>query len=312
MRGRRRRWTRVILPLMLAIIFLLLWEFLISNEDNVDAINAAIERLTGWDPDFDSLAETIMPRPSRVIRTLYYTPRSGRGGFAYFWRHTKATLSATLLGFVIGNLVAILTATAFLYNKPLERALLPIALALRSVPLVAVTPLLLRIRFTIGDLPAVQANPLLQAIFGTETFIKILIVVIICYFPTLVNAARGLSSVPLEALELMHTLRASRWQTYWKLRMPTGLPLIFAALRVTSSAAVLGAVVAEWLSSDQGLGSVIKRSLAEKSIPRMWMGMVISCVLAIVAFSLVSVVQRFAIPWYRSITHLESALEEAK
>ena len=189
---------------------------------------------------------------------------------------------------------------------------MPIALALRSVPLVAITPLLLRIRFTIGDQPTVQESVVLRAVFGTETFIKILIVVIICYFPTLVNAARGLSSVPLPALELMHTLRSSRWQTYWKLRMPTGLPLIFAAFRVTSSSAVLGAVVAEWLSSDQGLGSVIKRSLAEKAIPRMWMGMVISCVLAIVAFAAVTVVQRFAIPWYRSITHLETALEEAK
>ena len=312
MRGGNRRWTRVILPLALALIFLFLWEFLISNEDNVDAINAAIEGATGWDPGIDSLAETIMPRPSRVLRALYFTPGSGRGGYEYFWRHTKATLIASMVGFVIGNLFAILTATAFLYNKPLERALLPIALALRSVPLVAITPLLLRIRFTIGDLPAVQENVLLRAIFGTETFIKILLVVIICYFPMLVNAARGLSSVPIQALELMHTLRASRWQTYWKLRMPSGLPLIFSALRVTSSSAVLGAVVAEWLSSDQGLGSVIKRSLAEKAIPRMWMGMVISCVLAIVAFSLVTVLQRYAIPWYRSITHLESALEEAK
>jgi NitT/TauT family transport system permease protein len=251
-----------------------------------------------------------MPRPSRIIRTLFVVPRSGRGGVAYFWRHTRATLSATALGFLVGNLIAIFTATAFLYNRPLERALMPIALALRSVPLVAITPLLLRIRFTIGDLPAVQANPVLNAIFGTETFIKIVIVVIICYFPTLVNAARGLSSVPKPALELMHTLRASRWQTYWKLRVPTGLPLIFAAFRVTSSSAVLAAVVAEWLSSDRGLGSVIKLSLARKNVPQMWMGMVISCVLAIAAFAIVSFVQRFAIPWYRSITHLESALEE--
>jgi NitT/TauT family transport system permease protein len=107
----------------------------------------------------------------------------------------------------------------------------------------------------------------------------------------------------------MHTLRSSRWQTYWKLRVPTALPLTFAAFKVASSASVLGAVVAEWLSSTRGLGYVIYRSHAEAQVPRMMMGMVIACVMSIVAFVLVGLVQRFAIPWHRSVIHLTSALE---
>ena len=246
---------------------------------------------------------------SLIVKQLLVTPRNKRGGPEYFWRHTRATLFAAGLGFVIGNLFAITTATAFLYIKPLERALMPIALALRSMPLVAITPLLLRIRFTIADLEVVQNTPLLKSVFGTDLVIKLLIVVVICYFPSLVNVARGLTSVGQAALELMRSLHASRWQTYWKLRVPTALPLTFAALKVASSSAVLGAVVAEWLSSSRGLGYVIYRSHADMSEARMWMAMIISCVMAIAAFALVGVVQRLTIPWHRSVVHLRSALE---
>jgi NitT/TauT family transport system permease protein len=307
--GKRRRWSRIVTPLIFTVVILLLWEFAISNDDNVQQINQAIENLTGWNPDMEAMAPTILPRPSRIAKQLLVTPRNQKGGPAYFWRHTKATLFAAGLGFVIGNAIAIITATTFLYFKPLERGLMPIALALRSMPLVAITPLLLRIRFTISDLDVVQNTPWLKSIFGTDLVMKLLIVIIICYFPTLVNVARGLTSAEPSSLELMHSLRASRWQTYWKLRVPTALPLTFAALRVASSSAVLGAVVAEWLSSSQGLGFVIFRSHADMSEAKMWMAMIISCAMAIIAFALVGVVQRLAIPWHRPVVHLRGALE---
>ena len=306
---KKRRLTRIVLPVFLSIVLLVLWEFAISNEENVDLFNQKVEELTGWNPGFDALPGTILPQPSRILRTLLVTPSSGRGGPEYFWRHTQNTLYGAALGFVLGNLLAILTATTFLYFKPLERALLPIALALRSMPLVAITPLLLRIRFAVADLESVQNSPVLNAIFGTDVVMKVSIVIIIVYFPTLVNVARGLTSVEQEALELMHTLRASRWQVYWKLRVPTALPLTFAALKVASSASVLGAVVAEWLSSTRGLGYVIYRSQAEAQIPRMMMGMVVACVMSIVSFAVVGLVQRWAIPWHRSVVHLRGALE---
>jgi len=306
---KKRRWSRIITPLVVTLIILLLWEFVVSNDQNMQVINKKIEDVTGWNPDFDAVAPTILPRPSIIIKQLLVVPRNKKGGPAYFWRHTQATLFAAGLGFLIGNLFAILTATAFLYIKPLERALMPIALALRSMPLVAITPLLLRIRFSIADLEAVQNSPLLKSIFGTDLIMKLFIVVIICYFPTLVNVARGLASVEQPALELMHTLHASRWQVYWKLRVPTALPLTFAAFKVASSSSVLGAVVAEWLSSSRGLGYVIYRSHAEMAEPKMWMAMIIACVMAIIAFALVGVAQQFIIPWHRSVVHLRGALE---
>ncbi len=306
---RRNRWSRILIPLAIAVVVIVLWEFVISNDDNIQRFNGWVAGLTGWDPSLDAAPASILPRPSVIVKQLLVTPKNEKGGPAYFWKHTRATLLAAIFGFLIGNLFAILTATTFLYVKPLERALMPVALALRSMPLVAITPLLLRIRFSIADLEAVKASPFLNAIFGTDLVMKLLIVIIICYFPTLVNVARGLVSVESSALELMHTLRASRWQTYWKLRVPTALPLTFSALKVASSAAVLGAVVAEWLSSSQGLGYVIYRSHAEQAEPKVWMAMILSCVMAVGSFALVNALQRVAIPWYRSVVHLRGALE---
>ncbi len=305
----KRRWSRKLISFVIAIVIVLLWEFVISNDDNVQRFNGWVEGVTGWNPGLDAAPPTILPRPSVILKQLLVTPRNQKGGPAYYWRHTQATLFAAGLGFLCGNLLAIITATLFLYVKPLERALMPVALALRSIPLVAITPLLLRIRFTIADLPTVQASPVLQAVFGTDLVMKLIIVIIICYFPTLVNVARGLVSVEPEALELLHTLRASRWQVYWKLRVPTALPLTFAALKVASSSSVLGAVVAEWLSSSQGLGYVIYRSQAEQSQPKVWMAMFISCLMALLSFALVNRLQRIAIPWHRSVVHLPSATE---
>jgi len=304
--GRLPRWFA---PLLLTAFLVVLWEAVLSNDDNLQRFNAWVERQTSWNPSLDAVPPSILPRPSQILRRLLIVPPNRKGGPAYFWRHARSTLFAAALGFVLGNLFAVITATTFLYVKPLERALMPVALALRSIPLVAITPLLLRIRFTIADLPAVQASPVLSAVFGTDLAIKTLIVVIICYFPTLVNVARGLESVEPAALELLHTLRASRWQVYWKLRVPTALPLAFAAFRITSSSSVLGAVVAEWLSSYQGLGYVIKRAHAERAEPSMYAAMLLASCMAISAFLIVNALQRAVIPWHRQVVSLRPAVE---
>ena len=307
--GTKRIWSRILIPLIITVVVILLWEFFISNDDNMESLNQRIENAIGWNPEFEAMAPTILPRPSLIAKQLVVTPRNNKGGPSYFWRHTKETLFAAGLGFVIGNLIAILTATTFLYIKPLERALMPIALALRSMPLVAITPLLLRMRFTIADLEVVQNTPMLKSVFGTDLIMKLFIVIVIVYFPTLVNVSRGLNSVEPAALELLYSLRASRWQSYWKLRVPSASPMTFAALKVASSSAILGAVVAEWLSSSRGLGYVIYRAHAEVSEPRMWMAMIISCIMAVVAFAVVGVVERFAIPWYKPVFSLRGSLE---
>lgn len=300
---KKKRWLRNIFIVVLLILIILLWEFVISNPDNVDLINAKIFELTGWSSDFESISQTMLPRPSKIIRTFFVVPINGRGGPEYFWRHTKTTLYGAALGFVFGNLLAMITATIFLFCKPLERGIMPIALALRSIPLVAVSPLLLRIRFTLSGMDSVVNNTLLSSLFGTDLFVKAIIVTILVYFPSLVNIARGLTSVSKPALELMHTLHASRWQVFWKLRVPTALPLTFSAIKVAASSAILGVIVAEWLSSSEGLGYVIYRSYGESQIPRMMMAGILSSLIAVLTFFAVNLIEKWVVPWNRPVAN---------
>ncbi len=308
--GKVRKEAAIDWPVIILIVFaLLFWEFVLSNTDNVSHFNDVVQRLTGWNPDIHLFSPATLPRPSGILRSLLVVPGNGRGGLAYYWKHSWITTQAAIVGFLLGNAFAILTATAFLYIKPLERALMPVALALRSIPLVAITPLLLRIRFSLADLPAVQSSPLLYAIFGTEFTIKYVIVVIIVFFPTLVNVARGLVSVSAPALELMSSLNASRWHVYWKLRVPSALPLTFAAFKVAASASVLGVVVAEWLSSNQGLGYIMYQGGAGYAVAEMWVAMLLTTALAVLVYWAVERIERVVIPWHQSVIALKKVME---
>lgn len=304
--GRWRDWVVMLLAITLGLLF---WELILSNPDNVSAINSAIRDVTGWNPRLRFFSPTMMPRPSSIARAFFITPNNGRGGMLFFAEHTQASVFAALLGFALGNGLAILIATVFLYVKSLERALMPIALALRSIPLVAITPLLLRIRFTLADLPAVKENPLLYLLFGTENTIKMIVVVIIVFFPTLVNVARGLESVDLPALEFLRSLSASEWYIYWQVRVPTALPLAFAAFKVAASASVLGVVVSEWLSSNQGLGYIMYQGGTGTGVAEMWVAMIITTCLAVALFWLVDLAEKIVLPWHQSVIALKQAME---
>jgi NitT/TauT family transport system permease protein len=188
---------------------------------------------------------------------------------------------------------------------------MPFSLALRSIPLVAITPLLLRIRFSIADLPVVKSSPILYPIFGTEQAIKMFIVCIVVFFPTLVNVYQGFKSVDTPALELMHSLNASPWFVFWNLRVPSALPLTFSALKIAASSSVGGVVIAEWLSSNKGLGYIMYAGSSSASLTTadMWVGMILSTVLAVVLFWLVSTIEKLAIPWHESVIALKEAME---
>jgi NitT/TauT family transport system permease protein len=146
-------------------------------------------------------------------------------------RHAQPTIIEAAGGFLLGNAVAIGLAAVFVHWAPVQRGLFPLAIGLRTVPLVAITPLLL-------------------VWLGTGYAPKIAIAALISFFPTLVNMTRGLAALDRQALDLMRALAASRWQVFTKVRWPASLPYLFSALKIAATSSVLGAVVAEWIGSD--------------------------------------------------------------
>lgn len=296
--------------LAVVLFVLLSWEFFFSNPTNIAKVNDTIESLTGLESNLRGFSVTAVPRPSQILSSITVTPKNGRGGPLFFWGHTQSTLAASVWGFFLGNGMAILMAVLFLYARPLERAFMPFALAIRSIPLVAITPLLLRVRYSLADMPSVQANPFLMSIFGTDQFIKMFIVILIVFFPTLVNVFQGFLSVEKAAMEYMHTLNASKWSIFWKLQAPAALPMTFAALKIGAGSAVLGVIVAEWLSSNSGLGFIMGQTTQANLKPAdIWAAMFITTILALAFFYAISWLERLLIPWHESVIALEQSMK---
>ena len=183
------------------------------------------------------------------------------------------TAIEALAGFVIGNLAALLLAVVFVHSRILQAAYFPVVLFFNSIPILALSPIII-------------------LIFGLGMTPKIIIAAVICFFPTLVNMIRGLDSASANEHELFHVLSSTRWETFWRLRFPRSLPMLFASLRIASATAVIGAIVGEWIGSDKGLGAMIIQATFNYQSDRLYAAIVLSSALSIALFTIVTVLER--------------------
>jgi NitT/TauT family transport system permease protein len=215
--------------------------------------------------------EFLIPAPSAIVQTM-------RDEWPTLQRNTGATLIESLGGFLFGNGIAIALAVVFVHSKPTERALYPIAVAIRTVPIIAIAPILV-------------------LLFGNGYAPKIIIAALISFFPTLVNMVRGFEAVEPSALELMRVLSASRAQVFWKLRVPSSLPYLFAALKIAATSCVIGAIVSEWIGADTGLGYLITISTFEFRTGLLYAAMVVGSLMALLLFGAVVLAERLIVRW---------------
>lgn len=199
-------------------------------------------------------------------------------------RNTLPTLLEATLGFILGNLVAILLAIWFVHSPTAERAVYPIAVFVKAIPIIAIAPILV-------------------LIFGNGLTPKIIIAALICFFPTLVNMVQGLKSASPAMLDLMRVLSASPNEVLWKVRLPSSLPFLFAALKIAATSCVMGAIVAEWIGSTFGLGALIIDSTYNFRSPLLYATVVVAAMLAVIIFSLVSLTERLVIRWKPAAGH---------
>lgn len=200
------------------------------------------------------------------------------------WTNFWPTLFEALLGFICGNLVAILLAVWFVHSRTGERAFYPIAVFINTIPIIAVAPILV-------------------LIFGNGLAPKIIIAALICFFPTLVNMVRGLKAVAPATLDLMRVLSASKSEVFWKVRLQSSLPFLFAALKIASTTCVIGAIVAEWIGSNFGLGALIIEATYNFRSPLLYATVFTAALLAVTLFTLVSVAEARLIRWKTPDVH---------
>ncbi|MDQ3294802.1 MAG: ABC transporter permease subunit, partial [Actinomycetota bacterium] len=186
---------------------------------------------------------------------------------------TRQSLGEALTGFVAGIALALVMAVAFTLSKPFERAVLPIALALRSVPIVAMIPLL-------------------AYVFGRGAMGSLVIISIIVFFPALVLVSNGLRSVRPESLELLETYGANRITQLVKVRLPSALPSLLASAKVCAPLAILGAILNGWLSTGKGLGNLMVESTITAKYVQLWAAVVIVTVLSVLFAAVVSALEQ--------------------
>lgn len=170
----------------------------------------------------------ILPGPWAIAASF-----SGKWG--QLFENMRPTFFEAFLGYMIGNAAGVVTAALIAEFRYLEIGLYPYIIGFRSLPVISVVPLLiLWLGFTVWPIVAASA--------------------LIVYFPTFVNAVDGFKATDETTLELMRGLNATRWQTFWYVKVRNCLPYIFAALKISIASALVGAVVGEWIAGKNGLG----------------------------------------------------------
>jgi NitT/TauT family transport system permease protein len=239
------------------------------------AIVTGLVLLTAWEvlPPLFGLSELLIPKASQVLRALWNQLERG-----LVFGNLAVTLWEALAGFALGSVAGIVGAALITWSPLVERALLPYLVGFQSLPKVALAPLLV---VWLG--------------FGISS--KIAIALIIAFFPVLINAMIGFSTVEAEKMELMRSLVASEWQIFRIVRFPNALPFIFAGLNVAIVFSITGALVGEFVGATRGLGMLLLQFNFNMDIAGMFAILIVLALMGTVLHGIVRSLHRRLIFW---------------
>jgi ABC-type nitrate/sulfonate/bicarbonate transport system permease component len=191
----------------------------------------------------------------------------------------RITVVDAALGFIVGTAAAIVVALGIVWNGSIERSLMPLIITLRSVPLVAMTPLI-------------------ALVFGRGLGGVIVVGALVTFFPTLVNMVQALRSVSESTVNVMLAYGASPFTILYKVQLPTAVPALFASARIAAPAALLGATLAEWMVTGRGLGNLMLESTSTSRFDTLWTVVALLVVLSIGFYVVVGYLERLAVARY--------------
>ncbi len=215
----------------------------------------------------------ILPRPEAVLLALH-------GGYVegLFWPHFAFTLTSLALGSLVGCSAAFILAALFAESRTIERLLQPYVVALQSMPKVALAPLII---VWFG--------------FGIES--KIVMVALICFFPVFINTVVGLKAANPGLIDLMRAFSASRWEIFFRIKVPSAAGHVFAGLQIAVVLGLIGAVVAEFVSSTRGLGYLINAAAVNLDTHVMFAALFSLAALGVAGSHLVRLLHRKLVFW---------------
>jgi NitT/TauT family transport system permease protein len=196
-------------------------------------------------------------------------------------QHSWVTLKEILLGFALSVVVGVPLAVVIVFSKVLERMLYPLLVASQAVPKIAIAPLFI---VWVG--------------FGTMP--KVLMAFLISFFPIVIDTIVGLRSIQPEMIHLARSMGTGSLTSFVKVRLPNALPNIFGGLKIAITLAVVGAVAAEFVGADSGLGYLLVVATGQLNTPLLFAALIVLSLIGIVLFALVALAERLLLPWHVS------------
>ena len=221
--------------------------------------------MTGMVPNY------MLPSPVQVIKAFI-------ADFPLLMQHSKVTLIEALLGMVIGILLGFIAAALMDTFVFVRKGLYPILVLTQTIPAVAIAPLLI-LWFSYGIAP------------------KVILVVLVVFFPIAVGLLEGFQSVDPDMIMLMKSMKANRWQIFWHVKFPNALGEFFSGLKIAVSYSVVGAVISEWLGGLEGLGVYMTRVKKAYSYDKMFAVIFLVSFISLILMGLVKLIQYKATPW---------------
>ncbi len=195
------------------------------------------------------------------------------------WHHTLVTLWETVVGFAAALAAGVICAVAVDFSPVLRRALYPLLVTSQTIPIITLAPLLV-------------------LWFGIYLTPKVIVILLVCFFPITVALADGLRGADPELVRLFRAFGAGRWRIFWSVRLPGALPQLFSGVRIAITYSVIGAIFAEYVAASEGLGFYMVLQQHAFNTAGVMAAITVTAALSIALFLLTALIERLALPWY--------------
>jgi NitT/TauT family transport system permease protein len=216
----------------------------------------------------------LLPPPSEIVSTIF-------SQHSLLATHLWPSLYLTVVSFALSAIGGILVAVLITYSTILRKGFYPVIVVSQVIPKIAIAPLFI-------------------VWFGTGATSGVLLAVLIAFFPMTINAALGFQSIDDDIDRMARAFMASRWQMFWKIRMPIALPYIFGGMKISITLAIIGVIVSEFVASQQGIGYLIKLSGGLLDTPLMMAAITVLSLSGLALYGLIALAERRAIYWQES------------
>lgn len=216
-----------------------------------------------------------LPRPSKILMHVVDSPR-------FYWDNGLVTLREAAIGFALAFVAAVIVASVMAHSRFMERAGLPIIVLVQSTPIAVLVPVFL-------------------LWFGFSPWPKILTAALFAWVPFVANALTGLRAVDPDIHELLRSTNASRWEIFWRLRIPHALPYLFSAARICVGLALVGAVIGEFFNSSEGLGNAARVGQSRPALnEQLWGSVFVLAFIGVVTVLILVAIERRVLRWHPS------------